>query len=296
MSTNLDSTAGGGQMISAREAAKPVKIDTRQKTDVRMGERGGECVQILHHQITLADTPRPPPPSPPSLFLSQDVTRTHGYDFEDYSLKRELLIGIFEKGFEKPSPIQEEAMPIILQGRNVLARAKNGTGKTAAFCIPILQVVDTTQRHIQAIVLVPTRELALQTVAVLKELGKHLKVNVMSLIGGTPLAQDILRLQDRAGVHILVGTPERIRAVAKEGFAKLGRTKILALDEADKLLSPEFQIVVEDLLTNFLPKDPSKRQILLFSATFPITVVGFRDKWMPQPYEINLMEELTLKG
>ena len=94
-------------------------------------------------------------------------------------------------------------------------------------------------------------------------------------------------------VHILVGTPGRIRDLADKNAANLSKAAFLALDEADKLLSPEFQIVIEDIIARFLP---AKRQILLFSATFPVAVRDFRDKWVSEPYEINLMEELTLKG
>jgi ATP-dependent RNA helicase DDX6/DHH1 len=100
-----------------------------------------------------------------------DVTATKGNDFEDYFLKTELLRGIFEKGFESPSPIQEESIPIALTGRSILARAKNGTGKTAAFVIPCLEKADPTKPHIQSLILVPTRELALQPSAVVLQLG-----------------------------------------------------------------------------------------------------------------------------
>ena len=178
----------------------------------------------------------------------------------------------------------------------MLARAKNGTGKTAAFCIPILQALDVTQKHIQALVLVPTRELALQTSNVLKSLGKHLNPEVVSITGGNPIKDDVLRLTGRQGVHILVGTPGRIRDLASKDVAKLGRARLIALDEADKLLEHEFREVVEQLLGENLPRDPAQRQILLFSATFPMAVKSFRDRWMPSPYEINLMDELTLKG
>ena len=94
---------------------------------------------------------------------TEDVTATKGNDFEDYFLKRELLMGIFEAGFERPSPIQEESIPIALAGRDILARAKNGTGKTAAFVIPVLEKADSSKAAIQSCILVPTRELALQT-------------------------------------------------------------------------------------------------------------------------------------
>ena len=96
------------------------------------------------------------------LCQTEDVTKTKGNDWEDYFLKRELLMGIFEKGFEKPSPVQEEAVPIALAGRNILARAKNGTGKTGAFVIPCLEKTDVAKECIQCLIILPTRELALQ--------------------------------------------------------------------------------------------------------------------------------------
>ena len=220
----------------------------------------------------------------------QDVTATKGNEFEDYFLKRELLMGIFEKGFERPSPIQEESIPIALTGRDILARAKNGTGKTAAFTIPVLEKVDVSKRAIQAILLVPTRELALQTSQVCKELGKHLGVQVMVTTGGTSLKDDIMRLHQP--VHIVVATPGRLVDLASKNVAKLNQATMLVMDEADKLLSPEFQPVISQLI-DFTPKN---RQILLYSATFPVTVKAFKDKYLRKPYVINLMEELTLKG
>jgi len=199
-------------------------------------------------------------------------------------------MGIYEKGFEKPSPIQEEAIPIALAGRDILARAKNGTGKTASFLIPSLEKVDTTKNYIQVLVLVPTRELALQTSQVCKELGKYINIQVMVSTGGTSLKDDIMRLY--SAVHIFVATPGRVLDLANKGVCDLSKCQTLILDEADKLLSPEFQPLVEQIIT-FLPKD---RQILLFSATFPVTVKDFKDKFLRKPYEINLMDELTLKG
>ena len=171
-------------------------------------------------------------------------------------------MGIFEKGFERPSPIQEESIPIALTGRDILARAKNGTGKTAAFTIPVLEKVDVNKNVIQAILLVPTRELALQTSQVCKELGKHLHAQVMVTTGGTSLKDDIMRLHQP--VHIVVATPGRLVDLASKGVAKLGQATMLVMDEADKLLSPEFQPVISQLI-GFLPKN---RQILLYSATF----------------------------
>ncbi|KAH7850541.1 hypothetical protein Vadar_034623 [Vaccinium darrowii] len=223
-------------------------------------------------------------------YRTEDVTATKGNEFEDYFLKRELLMGIYEKGFEKPSPIQEESIPIALTGSDILARAKNGTGKTAAFCIPALEKIDQDNNVIQVVILVPTRELALQTSQVCKELGKHLNIEVMVTTGGTSLKDDIMRLYQP--VHLLVGTPGRILDLARKGVCVLKDCSMLVMDEADKLLSPEFQPSVEQLI-RFLPVT---RQILMFSATFPVTVKDFKDRFLRKPYVINLMDELTLKG
>ncbi|KAK4435300.1 DEAD-box ATP-dependent RNA helicase 8 [Sesamum alatum] len=222
--------------------------------------------------------------------FNQDVTATKGNEFEDYFLKRELLMGIYEKGFERPSPIQEESIPIALTGTDILARAKNGTGKTAAFCIPALEKIDSDYNVIQVVILVPTRELALQTSQVCKELGKHLNIQVMATTGGTSLRDDIMRLHQP--VHLLVGTPGRILDLAKKGICNLKNSSVLVMDEADKLLSHEYQPSVEQLIT-FLPPN---RQMLMYSATFPVTVEDFKDRYLRKPYIINLMDELTLKG
>jgi len=174
-----------------------------------------------------------------------DVTQTKGREFEDFFLKRELLMGIFEKGFEKPSPIQEEAIPIILQNRNVLARAKNGTGKTAAYIVPCLEKTDSSKDYIQVLILIPTRELALQTSAIVKEVGKHMNPTLQCMVttGGTSLKDDIMRLYNT--VHIIVATPGGILDLASKKVADLDRCLIIIMDEADKLLSPKFQPVLE---------------------------------------------------
>ncbi|GCB69026.1 hypothetical protein scyTo_0013908 [Scyliorhinus torazame] len=189
---------------------------------------------------------------------TSDVTATKGNEFEDYCLKRELLMGIFEMGWEKPSPIQEESIPIALSGRDILARAKNGTGKSGAYLIPLLERLDLKRDCIQAMVIVPTRELALQVSQICIQVSKHMGgVKVMATTGGTNLRDDILRL-----------------------------------DETDKLLSQDFVQMMEDIISTL----PRTRQILLYSATFPLSVQKFMNSHLQKPYEINLMEELTLKG
>ncbi|XP_056011025.1 ATP-dependent RNA helicase me31b-like [Ostrea edulis] len=219
-----------------------------------------------------------------------DVTNTKGNEFEDFCLKRELLMGIFEKGWEKPSPIQEASIPIALTGRDVLARAKNGTGKTGAYTIPILEKADPSRDEVQSLVIVPTRELALQTSQICIEICKHLGLKVMVTTGGTNLKDDIMRLYDP--VHVIIATPGRILDLMNKNLVKIGKCGMLVLDEADKLLSQDFKGMLDHIIAH-LPHD---RQILLYSATFPLTVEQFMRKYLNNPYEINLMDELTLKG
>lgn len=221
---------------------------------------------------------------------TSDVTDTRGNEFEEFCLKRELLMGIFEKGWEKPSPIQEAAIPIALGGKDILARAKNGTGKTGAYCIPVLEQIDATKDYIQALVVVPTRELALQTSQICIELAKHLDIRVMVTTGGTVLKDDIMRIYQK--VQLIIATPGRILDLMDKEVANMSQCKILVLDEADKLLSIDFK----GMLDHVIMKLPKERQILLFSATFPLSVKNFMERYLRTPYEINLMEELTLKG
>lgn len=221
---------------------------------------------------------------------TSDVTDTKGNEFEDFCLKRDLLMGIFEKGWERPSPIQEASIPVALSGRDILARAKNGTGKTGAYSIPLLEQIDTSLDHIQAMVIVPTRELALQTSHICNELAKHIGVKVMVTTGGTNLKDDIMRIYET--VHAVIATPGRILDLMEKKVAVMDKCKMLVLDEADKLLSQDFKGML-DRVISYLPPE---RQILLYSATFPLTVEQFMQKHLRSPYEINLMDELTLKG
>jgi ATP-dependent RNA helicase DDX6/DHH1 len=171
-------------------------------------------------------------PAKDKRIKTADVRATKGHEFEDYCLKRELLMGIFEKGLENPSPIQEASIPFALTGRDILARAKNGTGKTGAYVIPILECIDTSKDKIQALIIVPTRELALQTSQICIEVSKHMGCKVMATTGGTYLKEDIMRLQQ---VHVVIATPGRILDLMKKGLAVMSKCNMLVIDEADKL-------------------------------------------------------------
>jgi len=221
---------------------------------------------------------------------TEDVTRTMGKSFQDFGLKRELLMGIYQKGFNSPSPVQELSIPLVLAGHDLLARSKNGTGKTAAYLIPAIHKIDTAKKVLQVIVLVPARELAMQTSSIAKELGLHMGLQVVVCTGGTKLHEDILRFQQT--VHLAVCTPGRILDLCERQLVDTKACHTVVLDEADKLLSDDFSVSIEQLLRVI----PKSRQILLFSATFPASVQTFRDKFMKNCKDINLMDQLTLKG
>lgn len=177
-----------------------------------------------------------------------------------------------------------------ISGRNIIARAKNGTGKTGAYSIPLIHKIDASKEHLQALVLVPTRELAMQTSLVIKELSKHKKIECMVSTGGTQLKEDIYRLYQT--VHVIVGTPGRILDLSSKGIAKLDNCNILVLDEVDKLLSIDFKNIVAKIIELM----PPNKQTMLFSATYPQEIKEFQQRYVDKPHFINLMEELTLKG
>ena len=195
-------------------------------------------------------------------------------------------MGIFEKGFERPTPIQE-AIPIMLQGRNVLARAKNGTGKTGAFT-SCIEKVDPAKDFIQVLILVPTRELALQTSAIVREIGKYAGVECMVTTGGTSLREDIMRLYNP--VHIIVATPaasSTSRTRASRAWTAAAPSSWTRRTSCSRRSSSRCSSTI-----NFTLQEAD----LPFSATFPTTIRSFCQRFVRNPYQINLMEELTLRG
>eukprot|EP00792_Barthelona_sp_PAP020_P005913 TRINITY_DN2849_c0_g1_i1.p1 TRINITY_DN2849_c0_g1~~TRINITY_DN2849_c0_g1_i1.p1 ORF type:complete len:414 (+),score=124.57 TRINITY_DN2849_c0_g1_i1:46-1287(+) len=223
---------------------------------------------------------------------TEDVTATKGLSFAGWNLKKELQMGIYAKGWDEPSPIQEEAIPQILLGNDVLARAKNGTGKTAAFCIPALEHINTTLDLPQVIIIEPTRELAFQTSKVLVDLAKYMEdTKIMVTTGGTNVQDDLERLKNP--VHIIVGTPGRLKHLFEVKRLRADNVSMFILDEADALLGDSFVDDIEVIIR----KLPRERQILLFSATFPVSVATFQEKWMDTDTRtVKTMNELTLIG
>ncbi|XP_062576578.1 uncharacterized protein LOC134238464 [Saccostrea cucullata] len=212
-------------------------------------------------------------------------------EFDDMGLSDQLLRGIYGYGFEKPSMIQQKAIPIALTGNDVIAQAQSGTGKTATFSISILQRIDPDVRGCQALVLAPTRELAMQTQRVMAALGDYMGVVCHALVGGSHVANDIKKLHE--GVHVVIGTPGRILHLLSERHLDLYTTRQFVLDEADQMLSRGFLDQIKDTF-QYLPRDV---QVILVSATLPPEVLDITDKFMRNPRRILVKrEELTLQG
>ena len=211
--------------------------------------------------------------------------------FDELNLKSELLRGIYGYGFEKPSAIQQKAILPIIKQRDVIAQAQSGTGKTAAFAIGSLQLVDATKDEIQCLVLSPTRELAQQTSIVYQFLGECLKVKVTLLIGGTKVGADLDKL--REGPQVLVGSPGRVLDLIRRKQISLAYLQTFILDEADEMLSKGFIDTIKEIISLI----PTTTKILLFSATMPKEIVEITTKFMKDPKKILVKnEELTLEG
>mmetsp|Transcript_52788 Transcript_52788/g.125661 ORF Transcript_52788/g.125661 Transcript_52788/m.125661 type:complete len:411 (-) Transcript_52788:291-1523(-) len=211
--------------------------------------------------------------------------------FDDMGLDENLLRGIFAYGFEKPSAIQQRGTLPLIKGRDTIAQAQSGTGKTAAFSIGCLQRVDMGERDCQALLLAPTRELAQQIQKVVLALGDYMHIVCHACIGGTNVRDDIRKLE--SGVQVVVGTPGRVHDMINRRALRTDSMKIFVLDEADEMLSRGFKDQIYDVF-KFLP---SKVQVGLFSATMPVEVLEITRHFMRDPVRILVKkDELTLEG
>jgi translation initiation factor 4A len=212
-------------------------------------------------------------------------------NFDELNIKTDLLRGIFAYGFDKPSSIQQRAILPIIKGRDVIAQAQSGSGKTGTFVIGSLELIDVTKLEVQALVLAPTRELAQQIYNVYTYIGEFLKIKVLNLIGGTAVRDSKNALEN--GVHVVVGSPGRVLDMLKKNHLKLAYLKCLILDEADDLLSKGFLENMKDIISLI----PPECRINLFSATMPKEIVNLSSNFMNDPAKILVKnEELTLLG
>jgi ATP-dependent RNA helicase len=213
-------------------------------------------------------------------------------NFEDMGLKEDLLRGLYQYGFEKPSAIQQRAIAPFIAGRDIIAQAQSGTGKTSMIAISVCQIIDTKTRETQVLILSPTRELAAQTEKVISAVGDYLNVLVHCCVGGKSLAEDIRKLEN--GVQVVSGTPGRVfDMIQRKKSLRTRFIKSLVLDEADEMLSQGFKEQIYDVY-RYLPPET---QVCLISATVPHDVLEMTAKFMSDPMRILVKrDELTLEG
>ncbi|RAL54636.1 hypothetical protein DM860_001764 [Cuscuta australis] len=211
--------------------------------------------------------------------------------FEQMGVKDDVLRGIYEYGFEKPSAIQQRAVLPILSGRDVIAQAQSGTGKTSMIALTVCQMVDTRSSEVQALILSPTRELAAQTEKVILAIGDHINIQVHACVGGKSVGEDIRKLEH--GVHVVSGTPGRVCDMIKRRTLRTRAIKLLILDESDEMLSRGFKEQIYDVY-RYLPPE---LQVVLISATLPNEILEITSKFMTDPIRILVKrDELTLEG
>ncbi len=202
--------------------------------------------------------------------------------FAELGLSKPVLDALEHLGYKQPTPIQEETIPLLLQGRDVIGQAQTGTGKTAAFGLPMLEYVDTSDNEIQALVLTPTRELCIQVTQALRAYGEQRGINVVAVFGGAPIREQAARLKDHA--HVVVGTVGRVMDMIGRHHLFLDSARYVVLDEADEMLDLGFLEDVEKILG----RCPSGRQTALFSATMPPEIKKLAEKRMYDPETIKV--------
>jgi len=227
-----------------------------------------------------------PEPEPELEVDIVDVTT-----FDEIGLKDELLRGLYSYGFEKPSKIQCRAIPLVLSKGDIIAQSQSGTGKTGAFSISTLQLIDENEHSIQAIIISPTHELSRQTQSFIENISTYMKIKICSAIGGTNVGECKSNLQKNP--HIIVGTPGRILDMLNKGYINTSKLKIMVFDEADEILSSGFK----DSIYNIVKQTPKNTQMCLFSATIPKDVIELTNKFMNNPKRLLMKNEvLTLEG
>lgn len=203
-------------------------------------------------------------------------------DFQEFGLQPEILASIKELGFRKPTPIQQHAIPQLLSGVDVIGRARTGSGKTAAFGLPILHQLQAGSKKPQALILAPTRELAIQVSEAMESYAKHLRVKITTIYGGSPYPPQLSAL--KSGVAVVVGTPGRVLDHIKRGSLQLDEVNHVVLDEADEMLKMGF---IEDV-ESILEATSKGRQMALFSATMPKAIRRIGTEFMTAPVEIQV--------
>src|ERR687888_907038 len=202
--------------------------------------------------------------------------------FADLGLSESTLQALQDVGYEQPSPIQEQAIPVLMEGRDMIGQAQTGSGKTAAFGLPMIEHVDPAVNEVQALVLTPTRELCIQVTQAIRAYGERKGVDVVAVFGGAPIRSQQAQL--RAGGHIVVGTVGRVLDLVQRGSLILHSCRFVVLDEADEMLDLGFLEDVERILAI----TPNSRQTALFSATMPPPIRALADRYLYDPVTVKV--------
>lgn len=225
-----------------------------------------------------------------AIFLEKIMNngQTINIDFNDLGLAEPVLKAVVELGYESPSPIQAQAIPILLKGRDLVGQAQTGTGKTAAFALPLLSRIDLKIKKPQVLVLTPTRELAIQVAEAFQGYASHLKnFHILPIYGGQAYEGQLRQL--KRGVQVVVGTPGRVMDHMRRGTLNLNAISTLVLDEADEMLRMGFLDDVEWILD----QTPAERQIALFSATMPMAIRKIAKKYLHDPQEVTIKSKTS---
>jgi ATP-dependent RNA helicase DeaD len=215
--------------------------------------------------------------------METQTVENNEISFAEFNLKSEILKAVNELGYEAPSPIQQKTIPLLMEGRDIIGQAQTGTGKTAAFALPVLHNIEVKNGEVQALVLTPTRELAIQVAEAIHSYAKHLgKVRVLPVYGGQSISQQIRHL--RSGVQIIVGTPGRVMDHMRRETLDISNLKMVVLDEADEMLRMGFIDDVEWILSH----TPKERQTALFSATMPREVRRIADNYLNDAVNVQI--------
>jgi ATP-dependent RNA helicase DeaD len=291
----------GGETAPEDEPTSPIKTPrarvVRGTTTTRAtASRRGRATQEPEPEETV-DEPAPTvddgPAAPVAVAAEPEldvfpvaaaVDEEHSPTFADLGLSEALLKSINAVGYEEPTPIQLKTIPVLLKGRDVIAQAQTGSGKTAAFGFPIIEAIDPQDKHVQALILAPTRELAIQVAEALHKYGRHKGVETLPIYGGQPYERQFRGLA--RGVQIVVGTPGRVMDHMRRGTLNLDFIRFFILDEADEMLDMGF---IEDIEW-ILEQSPAERQTALFSATMPPRIADLATRYLHRP------EHLTIAG
>jgi len=211
-------------------------------------------------------------------------------DFESFNLRPEVMKALKEMGISKPTDIQREAIPLVFQGEDIIGQAQTGTGKTAVFGIYLVESIDPNSKETQALILAPTRELAVQITEEIKKIGRYMHGRILPVYGGTSINAQIERLEK--GVQIVAGTPGRILDHLERGTLELGNVSCVVIDEADRMLDMGFIDDVRKILSHV----PKQRQTLLFSATMPEEILALSKEYQLYPHYLAVSkDDLTIK-